>query len=178
MKLYVVRHGETAINVKNLVNSWNMIGLNDKGKMQAREAGERIKNEKIDLIICSPLIRTRQTCKLINQNKIKVIYDRRLLERNARCMQFKKVSDLDFDIWYDPSKDIIYKDTEGFKSVLERIDNFIKHIKNKYEDKSILIVTHGDVCKAFNSVINTISEINIIKSFNQQNCEIKTYEIN
>lgn len=84
MKLYVVRHGQTMINVKNLINARNIIGINKKGKQEAGNAAEQIKNEKIDLIICSPLRRTKQTCKIINKNKIKVIYDKRILERNSR----------------------------------------------------------------------------------------------
>lgn len=178
MKLYVVRHGETAINVKRLVNSWNMIGLNDKGRMQARNAGDKLQEEPIDLIICSPLIRTKQTCKLINKKKKRVIYDKRLLERNARSMQFKSIEILDWDKWYDPKQNVIYSDTEGFKSVLDRINLFIEELKEKYMDKNILIVTHGDVCKAFYSNINKISDVDKIKAYKHGNCEIKIYNVN
>lgn len=177
MKLYVVRHGETAVNVKNLVNSWNMIGLNDKGRRQAKIASQEINDKEIDLIICSPLLRTRQTCKLINNNKIKVIYDKRVIERNAGLMQLKKIDTIDFNVWYDPTKNMVYEDSEGFKSVLERVGEFIQEIKVMYENKNILIVTHGDVCKAFNAIINNIDDVDTIKAFDQQNCEVKMYEI-
>ena len=179
MKLYVIRHGETNVNVKNLVNSRNMIGLNKKGKEQALKAGKEIAKLDIDLIICSPLRRTVQTCKLINVNRVKVIYDRRLMERNARSMQFKKVELIDFDIWYDRDKEIIYKDTEGFKSVVKRVGNVIEEIKlkYKYKNKNILLVTHGDVCKAIYSYINGITDINIIRAHKYPNCHITEYEL-
>lgn len=84
MNLYVVRHGKTIVNALDLINARNNIGLNRTGKGQAQMAAKQVENTKIDLIICSPLKRTRQTCKIINKNKIQVIYDDRLLERDAR----------------------------------------------------------------------------------------------
>ena len=42
------------------------IELNDIGKKQAEKTGELIKNEKIDLIITSPLKRARKTAEIIN----------------------------------------------------------------------------------------------------------------
>ena len=84
MNLYVVRHGKTIVNTFELINARNNIGLNRTGKMQAKKTAKQVKDIKFDLIICSPLKRTRQTCKIINENKIKTIYDDRLLERDAR----------------------------------------------------------------------------------------------
>lgn len=84
LNLYVVRHGKTIVNTLHLINARNNIGLNRMGKKQALSAAKQMENVKVDLIMCSPLKRTRQTCKIINKNKIKVIYDERLLERDAR----------------------------------------------------------------------------------------------
>lgn len=178
MKLYVVRHGQTIINVKKLINARNIIGINKKGKQEAENATKQIKNEKIDLIICSPLRRTKQTCKIINKNKTKVIYDKRILERNSRSMQFQLIEKLDFNQWYDTNKEKVYKNSEGFKSILERVQSFLEELKIKYPDKSILIVTHGDICKAIYAYINNIKDAKEISLFNQKNCEIKKYELN
>ena len=49
-KLYIVRQGQTDWNVKKLVQGKTDIELNDEGRGQAREAGELIKDKKIDLI--------------------------------------------------------------------------------------------------------------------------------
>ena len=79
MELYVVRHGQTIVNIKGLINARNIIGINNTGKQEAKNAAEQMEKTKIDLIFCSPLRRTKQTCKIINKNKIKVLYDRRIL---------------------------------------------------------------------------------------------------
>ena len=70
MKLYVVRHGQTEINVKGQINGHNDIGLNEKGIKQAKEAGKKVKDLKIDLVFCSPIKRTRETCMNVNVNQI------------------------------------------------------------------------------------------------------------
>lgn len=178
LELYVVRHGQTIVNVKELINARNIIGINRKGKQQANIAAEQMKKIKIDLIFCSPLRRTNQTCKIINKNKVKVIYDKRLLERDSRSMQFKSAEKLDIEEWYDVNKTIVYKNSEGFKSILNRVENFLAELHSKYPDKSILLVTHGDVCKAIYAYINNITDAKKINLSEQGNCEIKKYDIN
>ena len=173
MKLYVIRHGETLINAKEIINSINCVGLNKKGKMQAEEAGIKVRELDIDLILCSPLRRAVQTCRIINKNKIKVIYDRRLMERNAGNMQFKKNDSVDLNVWYDITKERIYKNSEGFKSLLERAGKVIEHVKTKYPDKNILFSTHGDMCKAIYAYINKISDVEKIIAYKVDNCYIR-----
>ena len=112
------------------------------------------------------------------KKKIKVSYDKRILERNSRSMQFKKVEKLDFEEWYNIEKNKVYKNAEGFKSILDRVKKFVEEVKRKYPDKSILIVTHGDVCNVIYSYINNITDQKEISLFNQGNCEIKKYDIN
>ena len=176
MKLYVVRHGQTEINVKGQINGHNDIGLNEKGIKQAKEAGKKVKDLKIDLVFCSPIKRTRETCMNVNVNQIEVIYDKRLVERDSRSMEFKPISVIDWDTWYDREREVVFTDTEGFKCVLARVTSFIEEMKRKYKDKNILVVTHGDVCKAFYVYFNpNILDTNIV-DYEQPNCGIAEYE--
>lgn len=178
MKVYVVRHGQTIVNVKELINARNIIGINREGKKQAGIAAKQMEKIKIDLIFCSPLRRTKQTCKIINKNKLRVIYDKRLLERDSRSMQFKDAKKLDLEEWYDVNKTTVYKNSEGFKNIIERVKNFLEEMQSKYPDKSILLVTHGDVCKAIYAYINNITDAKEIDLSEQGNCEIREYDIN
>ena len=57
--------------------------INNTGIKQAEKTRDLIKNEKIDLILCSPLKRARQTAEIINQNRnINMVIDERISERN------------------------------------------------------------------------------------------------
>lgn len=177
MKLYVTRHGKTIINICERVNSINSIGINKEGRMQAKKAGEQIKNMDIDLIICSPLRRTRQTCSILNVNNVEVVYDDRIVERKANSMQYAKVKNIDVLYWYDLSHNVIYKNTEGFGALTKRVKDFIEDIKMKYEGNNILIVTHGDFCKAVYSYLKKVYDPKKISEFYQDNCEIVEYDI-
>ena len=82
MKILVTRHGQTSWNVLGKIQGQTDIELNETGRIQARETGESIKNEDIDLIITSPLKRARETAEIINKNfNVNIIEDRRLMER-------------------------------------------------------------------------------------------------
>lgn len=83
MEILLTRHGQTEWNVLGKVQGRADIELNEKGIQQAEETGEALKNEKIDLIICSPLKRAKQTADIICKNrKIPIIYDEDVIERD------------------------------------------------------------------------------------------------
>ena len=83
MKLYVIRHGQTKCNEENKYNCRLDEDINDVGIQQAEEASKQVQNMNIDLIICSPMKRTKHTCNIINVNRIPIIYDERLMERRG-----------------------------------------------------------------------------------------------
>ena len=99
MKLYVIRHGNTDSNRLDIYNGKLLNeDINNIGIKQAQEASKKIKNLNLDLIICSPLLRTRHTCDIINSNKIKVIYDDRIEERNCGVLTNTKIEFLLYGI--------------------------------------------------------------------------------
>lgn len=172
--LYVIRHGQVDTNIKNQVNGWNEEQLNSVGIQQAINAGNQLKNIRIDVVFCSPLLRTRQTYNNLNIKDILVFYDDRIKERNSNSMVYADVETLDSNIWYDRTKKIIYKDSEGFKSIINRTESILNDIKNNYKDKNVLIVTHGDICKAIHLYFNKNAQD--ISKFQQNNCEIICYK--
>ena len=94
MKLYVVRHGQTDINLNNQINSINDEDLNETGISQALKLKEYIKDIDYDLIICSPLKRARQTAEVINMERnIPIIYDERVIERDFGEFEGKHTKD-------------------------------------------------------------------------------------
>ena len=171
--LYVIRHGQVDTNIKNQVNGWNEEKLNSVGIQQAINAGNQLKNIKIDVVFCSPLLRTKQTYNNLNIKNIPIFYDDRIKERNSNSMVYADVETLDSNIWYDRTKNIIYKDSEGFKSIINRTESILNDIKNNYIDKNVLIVTHGDICKAIYLYFNPKTQD--ISKFQQNNCEIINY---
>ena len=69
MRILITRHGQTDWNLEHKVQGKADIDLNETGKKQAEETREKLWNEKIDLIICSPLKRAKQTADSASHGK-------------------------------------------------------------------------------------------------------------
>ena len=177
MKLYVIRHGQTNYNKQGKYNGQYDEDINETGIKQAEEAKKIVQNLDIDIIFCSPLLRTRHTCEIINANQIPVIYDERLKERDCGIYTGKEVGSFyDTDYWnYFSSKKV-----EGLETIQElfaRVQEFLEEIKSKYPNKNILIVTHGGVARGIYFYFHELPEDGMIQKFGSNNCGMKEYEL-
>lgn len=64
MKVYVVRHGESETNKAKKWTGWVDVHLTDKGKEDAKKAGEFLKSIRFDKIYSSVLIRAIETTEI------------------------------------------------------------------------------------------------------------------
>lgn len=146
MRVLIIRHGETDWNKKRLIQGTIDIPLNDEGKTQALSAHDALKNEKIDAVFASPLIRTRQTADIVVGDKnIPIIYDERIAERKFGIAEGMSIDDIDFEATWLPNKPPLYDGMETFEMLYGRISSFFDEIYEKYSDKTVLVVTHGGV---------------------------------
>lgn len=73
-KVYVVRHGATALNAQNgdgsvdKIRGWSDVPLSDKGQEQAEKLGKKLKDSGIDVIYHSPFSRATDTAQHISNN--------------------------------------------------------------------------------------------------------------
>ena len=63
MRVYVIRHGESETNLKGQWTGWIDVSLTEKGKSDAKAAGEYLKNVTFQKIYTSDLKRARQTAE-------------------------------------------------------------------------------------------------------------------
>lgn len=178
MKLYVVRHGETYANAKKVYNGRIDDDLNEEGILQAKSLRDFVEKLELDLIISSPMKRTKQTCEIINVNNIDVIYDDRIIERNPGSIGGKKLSDYDREeFWNYYSKDNVVG-LEKVEELFDRVSKFIDEIKIRYNEKNILLVTHSGVSRAIYFYFNEMpSDGKLLNISGQKNGEIKKYEL-
>jgi len=175
MKILVTRHGQTDWNVEKRIQGRTDIELNNKGIEQAYQTKENLENEKIDLIICSPLKRANQTADIINKDRnIPIIYDERLLEICYGENEGRLHDDFDYDGFWSIVNTHEYKDAENVNKFIQRVHDFLNDLKNRKEE-NILIVTHNGVCRAINIYFNGIPEDKNITNLGIKNCEIVNY---
>ena len=87
-KLVIIRHGESEWNQKNLFTGWVDVELSEKGKAEAKRAGELMKEAGLDFDVCytsylKRAINTQQiVLKVMEREWLPVIKSWRLNERH------------------------------------------------------------------------------------------------
>ena len=190
--LILVRHGQSQWNQERRFTGWADIGLTEYGELEAKLAGELIKelNINFDAYFTSQLKRAINTLeiilKVLNKTDVKIIKDAALNERmygnltglNKDQVIAKygseqvKIWRRSFDISPPPMEsEHPYKNkidskilTESLKDTFERVvpyynKNVEPLIKSK---KNILIVFHGNSCRALLMKIFNISKKKIV----------------
>lgn len=90
--IYVARHGETEYNRLGKYTGRTDIPLNENGIKQAEQLAEKLKNEKIDIAVCSSLLRAKQTAEIILENRnIKLIAEDGLKEIGMGVLEGKNI---------------------------------------------------------------------------------------
>lgn len=168
--IYVVRHGETEWNAINKVLGRTDMPLNEKGIKQAQELARSLKDLKIDVFLCSPLRRARQTADAISdETGMQYKIDDRLIEQD-----FGSFEGADrFDAEYQAAKREYfarYPDGESYFDMAARIFPLIKELSGK----NALLVTHGGVCRIIRSYFEDMGNEEFVQ-FAQRNCGIGIY---
>ncbi len=178
MKLYVIRHGLTKCNVEKKYNGRYDEDIIEEGINQAIKASHIVKDLNIDLIICSPMKRTKHTMELVNVNNIDVIYDDRLMERDNGKLTLTKIDEYYNNEYYNYYSTKPVEGLETLPQLFTRVHSFLDEIKIKYSDKNILLVTHGAVARAIQFYFEKMPKDGMLLNVSgQKNCEIKEYEM-
>ncbi len=86
--LVLVRHGQSEWNLKNLFTGWRDVDLSELGHVEAKAAGQKLKERglKFDIAFTSALKRAQKTCQYIldavGQENLQTIRDAALNERD------------------------------------------------------------------------------------------------
>lgn len=177
MEILLTRHGQTQWNVLGKVQGKADIELNENGILQAEETGEILKNENIDLIICSPLKRAKQTAEIINKNRnVPIIYDEDIIERDFGEFEGVNKKDFDFEGYWSYKQNKQYQKAENIRVFFARVYKFLDKIKVEYNDKRILIVAHGGISIPVNCYFNGIPENDELLKLAIGNCAIAKYQ--
>lgn len=183
--LYVVRHGKTDMNIKRrtmgCLDEWNnkTFNLCEEGIEESIILRDKLEDTNIDLIITSPLTRARETAYIINEKKdIEIIKENKLAERSMGNLEFRPYPTYEENerIWSieENTNDYGIEPMQEFK---DRIYNCMDRIVDEYQDKDILIVTHGGVTALIDCYFNNSLEEGSITTKFLNNSEYKTYDV-
>lgn len=178
MNLYVIRHGKTDWNAQSRMQGQSDIKLNQIGINQADEVRKIIEEKNIDLIISSPLERTKQTAEIINKNMNKPIeYNEKMMERNFGILEGQIANQIkNLEDYFEYHKNQGIEKGEKIQDFVERVFEGMRQIEKEHQNKNVLIVTHGGVARAIDYYFNGIPKQRDVGTGLLSNCEIREYK--
>lgn len=138
----LIRHGETAWNIRGLYQGSSDEPLNEHGIAQATALGRAMHGETWDVVVSSPLLRALRTAQIVAEaigfpgDDIET--DARLQERSYGVAEGMTLEDREIrypgDTW------------EGFENddaLHERIRAVMADLAARYPGKRVMVVTHS-----------------------------------
>jgi broad specificity phosphatase PhoE len=154
LKLYAVRHGQTAMNRKQILQGQTNSSLDATGVAEAKALNRKIQeaNLHFDAVYSSPLLRAKQTCQIITGlPDTEIQFDDRLMEIALGKWEGVHFTDLSpQELEYFTRHPASYKPPEGAESyehLIARTKDFLSDVAAS-EEEGILVVSHGGVLHA------------------------------
>lgn len=148
-KVILVRHGETEWNVLCRFLGTVDLPLNEKGRRQAGYAKEALKDEKIDVIYSSPMLRAYETGEIIRGDRdLEIIKDNEL--REISCGKWEGLNGNEVEelfpgqiyLWGNKPAECRIEGGDTFQDVYDRIVKAFYRIVSENRGKTILITSH------------------------------------
>lgn len=159
--LYIIRHGQTDLNLKGIVQGRGVDApLNEMGKMQAEAFYAHYKDEQFDKIYTSTLLRTHQTVAPFLQTGLPMEQLKGLDEIGWGDYEGKEqtpeimegFSDL-ITRWRNGELDSCVEGGETPNQLARRQREALNYILSKKNEEKILICMHGRAMRVFLSVL-------------------------
>jgi broad specificity phosphatase PhoE len=158
--IYLVRHGESVWNIKQLVqghlqDTENTLTL--KGEEQAKELASHLKNIQFNAVYSSDLFRAKKTADIIGMEKKLIVKTSEALREKAHGkyegMPGEEYKEL-FTKWAESSDEerLNYKVTEDGETpnqAMQRFMLFLRELSLAYTNETVLVVTHGGIMRDF-----------------------------
>jgi len=151
-RLFIVRHGETTVSSEFRYIGHMDVDINENGIAQMNDLKDRFKNEEINALFCSDLLRSIKGAEIIARCHP--------IEPHA-CPEFREIN---LGIWEGLTRDEIMKrypqeyqqrlqdlghfrirGGESFKDLQLRVMKKLLSILNELKGKNIVLVAHGGV---------------------------------
>lgn len=176
MKLYFTRHGQTDWNTRRKVCGRAEAHLTDLGRRQAAQVAEKVADTGVNLILSSPLERTRDTARIVaDRIGVPVMMEPRLIEQDFGSYEGRDMDDPDYLerrenlLWHFPGG-------ESTVQVMHRAYGVLEDVKRKYADRTVLLVTHGCFCRAARTYFQDIEPGGFYR-FYMKNCDLLEFEL-
>lgn len=154
LKLYLVRHGESAWNQQHLYTGQQDVLLSELGQLQAARVADALADISFAEIYASPLQRAYATAEPTARARQQTITpDARLAEIHHGAWEGQPASAIrelyarDYLMWQTQPHQVQMPDGEALTDVARRAQLFLQDVLVKHSDGNVLIVTHDAVLR-------------------------------
>ena len=169
-KIIIVRHGESLGNAGRFMLGHTDLDLSELGYRQAACTAEYLKDEHIDAIYSSDLMRAYNTgLPHARYRDMEIKCDRGLRELHVGAWEGKCVEEILRDFgdmfekdWHGNFGGFTFPDGEGVMEGAERFYNTVLRIAREHMGECILICAHAAVIRGFWSIISGIAPSEIV----------------
>ena len=147
---WAMRHGQAETQLLNIIDSSaeDKYHLTDKGRKQveksAKELTKIFKKEKLDFIISSDILRTKETSEIVSKALgVKVIFDKRMREINVGV--FSGGPDKNYHNSFPTLEEKFENKPERGESLRDlrtRLWELLQELESKHKNKKILLIGH------------------------------------
>ena len=157
MRLFIVRHGETAENIRMAYLGLRDEPLNETGRRQAECTAEALSRVHLRLIVTSPLRRTYDTAARIHAaSGAELRKDERLREGSfgewegltRREVQNRSARDAELLLQWEENSSVAPPGGESSEGVRTRVVSLVEDLAGEFQDASIALVSHVGPIKA------------------------------
>ena len=173
--IYFARHGETVWNVENKICGMTDSPLTKKGRQQARELGQKVKESgvHIDEILYSPLSRAADTAKAVAAaTGLPARCEPRLREQCFGKYEGTPRDGAEFRISKTHFADR-YDGGESMMQLAQRIYNLLDELRQD-ENKTYLLVAHNGIARVVESYFHDMTNEEY-SAAGIRNCELVEY---
>ena len=143
-ELIFIRHAKTKVDKNNPIENWV---LTDEGEKQSQDLVNSGEFDNIDILICSNEEKSYLTIKSLsdklNREIIKIEDLGEIKRPGSEKLSSEEYEQMKRDLFSD--LDFTSHDWETANHALKRFNNAVREIDKKYNDKKILICSHGTV---------------------------------
>ena len=176
MKITLVRHGETDFNKEGKIQGLSNSLLNDTGRRQCRDLRMRLSDQHFDFCYMSPLARTVETAMILIGDRVEMIPDKRLIERDMGDIEGNSRELYAVDKFWDYNLNSGDQNIEKIQDIFERCRDFLDYVIKKHPGKDILIVSHGAPVRAMHHILRKSNLTGNLRDINIKNCYCETIE--
>jgi probable phosphoglycerate mutase len=148
-RIYLVRHGATQLSTEDRFAGAVDVELSEEGKFQAARLSERLADDSIAAVYCSPLTRTIQTATILaTPHKLPLIHQEGLREINHGHWEGMRRVDVEaqfsdeYAAWEEDPFTFAPQGGEAGVNVIARALPIIRKIVVEHRGHNVLVVSH------------------------------------